>query len=459
MCPASRKLVHRMKQLSLLAALVALFALCGLAFGAAKPNIVVFLGDDHSVLDSEPYGNKDVRTPNMRRLASEGMLFTHAFVVSPSCAPSRAALLTGLMPARNGAEPNHSRPRAEIKRLPAYLKELGYEVVAFGKVSHYKHTADYGFDQFAFDGFHEHEAIPTALKFLRERKSDKPLCIFVGSNWPHVPWPTNSAGYRANALALPDTHADTAETRRARGRYYAAVTRMDNQLGRVMETARETLGTNTVFVQTSDHGAQFPFAKWNCYDAGLRVSLIVSWPGVIKPAARTDAMVSWVDLLPTFVEIAGGNAPTNLDGRSFVRVLTGKTNAHRDRIFATHSGDGKMNAYPIRSVRTRDWHFILNLHPEAEFHTHIDLARADTGYWGSWTNAAATNAHAAALVKRYHQRPAEELYDVRRDPSETNNLASLPEHALRVKAMREELESWMREQGDTRRVYGELRKR
>jgi N-sulfoglucosamine sulfohydrolase len=427
-------------------------------FAAAKPHIVVFLGDDHSMLDSEPYGSKDLRTPNLRRLAESGMLFTHAFVASPSCAPSRAALLTGLMPARNGAEANHAKPRAEIKKLPAYLQEIGYEVVAFGKVSHYKHTVDYGFDHFELDGFHQHASIPAALKFLRERKSEKPLCIFVGSNWPHVPWPEQSEGYDTNGLVPPFTQADTAETRRARARYYAAVTRMDAQLGRVLDTTRETLGTNTVLVHTSDHGAQFPFAKWNCYDAGLRVSLMVSWPGVIPPGARTDAMVSWIDLLPTFVEIAGGRAPTNLDGRSFAAVLTGRTNAHRDRVFATHSGDGNMNVYPIRSLRTRDWHFILNLHPEFSFHTHIDLARADTGYWESWTNAAKTNADAAMLVKRYHQRPAEELYDLRRDPFETNNLAVLPEHAARVKSMRDELETWMRAQGDTRRVFGQPRR-
>jgi len=127
-----------------------------------RPNILVFLTDDQSQLDCTPYGEAVIRTPNMQQLADQGMTFTRAFVASPSCAPSRAALLTGLMPARNGAEPNHSKPRAEIKKWPAYFQELGYEVVAFGKVSHYKHTKDYGFDYFAFDGFHEHQSIGAA---------------------------------------------------------------------------------------------------------------------------------------------------------------------------------------------------------------------------------------------------------------------------------------------------------
>ena len=100
------------------------------AAAAEKPNLVVFICDDLGCLDATPYGAADVRTPKLQRLAAEGLRFTQAFVASPSCAPSRAALLTGLMPAKNGAEPNHSRPRAEIKKLPAYLQELGYEVAS-----------------------------------------------------------------------------------------------------------------------------------------------------------------------------------------------------------------------------------------------------------------------------------------------------------------------------------------
>ena len=433
------------------------------ASGATSPpNIVVFLADDHGFLDSEVYGSKEVHTPNMLRIAQAGMTFTHAFVASPSCAPSRAALLTGLMPARNGAEANHAKPRAKIKKLPAYLKELGYEVAAFGKVSHYKHTADYGFDYFAHDAFHEHAAIPAALKWLRERKSDKPLCLFVGSNWPHVPWPEKADGEQNNA-ALPPTLVDTPEMREARVLYCAAVARMDAELGQIYDSARESFGTNLLFLHTSDHGAQFPFGKWNCYDAGIRTSLLAVWPGVVKPGTRTDAMVSWVDIPPTLVEAAGGKAPDNLDGRSFAAVLRGEKSAHRDRIFTTHSSDGNMNVYPMRSVRTADWKFILNLRPEFSFHTHIDLAPRDNkpGYWGSdwasWTNAAKTNAVATVKVARYHQRPAEELYDLRNDPFEQRNLASDPAQAARAKVMRAELEAWMKEQGDQRRVFGQPR--
>src|ERR1044071_2970005 len=170
---------HRLLLLLLLLGVVPAYAA-----DPAKPNLVIFLSDDHSLLDSTVYGSKDVKTPNMQRLAAAGLTFERAFVASPSCAPSRGAMLTGLMPGRNGAEPNHSKPRAEIKKLPAYLQELGYEVVAFGKVSHYQHTADYGFDRFAHDTFHEHAAIPAAIEFLRTRPvaGARPLSLFVRSN-------------------------------------------------------------------------------------------------------------------------------------------------------------------------------------------------------------------------------------------------------------------------------------
>ena len=226
----------------------------------APPNIVVFISDDHGYLDSQVAGNGDARTPNMLRLADAGMTFTQAFAASPSCAPSRAALLTGLMPNRNGSMLNHQPPREDVRKLPAYLQELGYEVVAFGKVSHYKQTSLYGFDHFAHDTFHDHQSIPAALTFIRERNSTKPLCLMVGTNWPHVPWPELEGTDEELAdVKLPPTHVDTEATRRWRARYYAAVEKMDADLGKVYAAAYERLGDDTLFIHLSDHGAQWPF--------------------------------------------------------------------------------------------------------------------------------------------------------------------------------------------------------
>ena len=449
------------RPMKLLASFLALLCTLGsVAAGSpAKPNIVIFLTDDHSQLDSQPYGSKTLRTPNMQRLADEGLTFTRAYVASPSCAPSRAALLTGLMPARNGAEANHSKPRADLKKWPADFRELGYEVVAFGKVSHYKHTADYGFDFFAHDTFHDHAGIPAAVEFLKKRESAKPLCLFVGTNWPHVPWPDKDLGYDPKELPLPAGSVDTPRTRQFRARYAAAVTKADDDLGLIFDTARAILGKQTLFLMSADHGAQWPFAKWNCYEAGVSVPLILSWPGVIKAGTRTDAMVSWVDFLPTLLEAAGGPAPDDIDGRSFLPVLRGKRSEHRDRIFTTHSTDGRKNIYPMRSVRMGNWKYIRNLHPEFAFTTHIDLP-GDLGqrsYFRSWEAVAKTDPVAATIVKRYHARPAEELYDLAADPHEQRNLADDPAFQEKLKSLRSELDAWMHEQGDQQSVLAEPR--
>jgi arylsulfatase A-like enzyme len=426
------------------------------AVGATKPNFVVFLADDHGGRDSAPYGSPDARTPNMARLAEAGLTFTRAFVASPSCAPSRAAMLTGLMPARNGAEANHTFKRDDVDSLPEVLRKLGYQTAAFGKVAHgNKDVARHGFDH--FDADHRAE---TVARFLARRDRTRPICLFVGTHSPHVPWPDNQ-GYEPAKLTLPATSVDTPETRVQFARYLSAVTAADSDLGSIYDLANQTFElAGTLFIYTSDHGAQWPFGKWNLYDSGIRVPLIAVWPGVIAAGSRTEAMVQWIDLLPTLIDLAGGEVPRGLDGRSFASVLRGTRAEHRTEIFTTHSGDGEMNVYPIRSLRTSDFHYILNRLPTHAHTTHIDRG-AGSGdgwrYFDEWVAAAATDPRAAARVNAYHRRPREELYDLRADPAEIHNLADDPAQARRLARMRERLESWMTEQGDRQTVFQEPR--
>jgi uncharacterized sulfatase len=414
---------------------------------AAPPHVVLFLADDLSLADCSPYGGKEVPTPNMARLAAAGKTFTHAFVASPSCAPSRAALLTGLDPMRNGAMLNHSRPKAALKKWPAYFKGLGYEVVAIGKVAHYAQVTEYGFDHASHFKYHEDACIPEAVKWLAARKGDRPLCLVVGTNWPHVPWPKDARA----APSVPPALVDTPETRTARGRYLAAVANADRDLGLVYDAAARHLGPDVLFAFTSDHGSQFPFGKWNCYDAGVRTPLVVAWPGKVKPNTTTAAMVGWIDLLPTLVAACGGAEPKDISGESFLGVLEGKADKLRDKVFLTHSGDGKMNRYPIRAVRTVGWKYVRNLDPTAEHHTHVDKGNEGADgrlYFDSWVSKAKADPAAAAVVKRYHTRPAEELFDLTADPTEQKNLAADPVHAERLKQLRADLDAWMKANGD-----------
>ena len=420
-------------------------------------NIVCFFSDDMGRLDTPVYGSKDVRTPAMEKLAGGGMTFENAFVASPACAPSRAALLTALMPARNGAQANHTYPRKGVKFLTGVLKDMGYEIACFGKVAHGANKPVYKFDYYRPKkmGISEDVAEYFDKRNMRDRGTPKKPCVLLmGDRRPHVPWIKEPA-YDPEKVTLPPYFVDTPETRLHQARYYTDITNMDADMGRCLEIARKQFGENFIFVFTSDHGGQWPFGKWNLYDAGVRVPMLIVWPGRVKAGARTGAMVSWIDLLPTLIEAAGGKAPEGIDGKSFLDVLSGKTSRHREAIFTTHSGDGVMNVYPIRSVRTEKYKYIMNLRPDCQHSNHSDILRKDGAgaYWNSWDAAAKKDPKAAAIVNRYFVRPAEELYDLEADPLEQRNLADDPGRRKDRRELKAMLAKWMKDQGDTKKVF------
>ena len=426
--------------------------------GADKPtlpDIVVYLADDLSAADLSIYGGKNIDTPHIDGLAADGLTFNRAFVASPSCAPSRAALLTGLFPARNGAEENHSFPGKDIFRLPKVLNELGYQTAAFGKVAHQRSAP-----RFHFEVHDNKKDIPelrkTVRQFLENRTDPRPLALFVGVSDPHVPWP-NQSTVDVSKMDLPPKLLNTPRTRVQRSRYLQEVKNLDSYLGELRQLTTKHLSKDQLFVFSSDHGAQFPFGKWTLYDEGIRVPLIVARAGKIKPAARTDAMVSWIDLLPTLIDVAGGQVPPNIDGRSFANVLDGKSDVHRKRIFATHSGDRKMNVYLSRAIRSDRYKLIWNPHPEFAFTTHIDLLLRETSgdYFKQWTELAKTDTTAAGVVSRHHGRPEFELFDLQQDPYEQKNLAGSPDLAAIQNELLVELRVWIREQGDALTVFHE----
>lgn len=421
----------------------------------AQPNIIFYITDDQNQVDASVYGSEDLDTPNMDRLAAMGKTFDQAFIASPACAPSRAALFTGLMPARNGAEANHTFPEPDIPLLTEKLQANGYEVIAFGKVAHGPMNEKSNFDYY--------EAVPKRGDFsgrveayLEDNPTDNPLCILVGDHRPHVLW-TQEKVYDPQEVDLPDYFIDTKETRRHWARYLTDIHGMDKELGDVIDLTQQRFGDNYMFLFSSDHGGQWPFAKWNLYDAGIKVPLIVAWPGYIEKGTRTDAMVNWIDIFPTLLDLTGSALPDELDGRSFASVLRGNTDRHRDYIFTTHSGDGDENIYPIRSIRTERYKYILNLLPSHYHSNHSDIYRKDGAgaYWGSWDQAARNNPRAKEIVHKYFVRPEEEFYDLQKDPNEQHNLIDNEQHQERIKELRKKLQQWMREQGDQKLIYDE----
>ncbi len=408
-----------------------------------KPNIILFLADDQGIDDVGCYGNNIIRTPNIDRLAEEGLRFNLAFTPTAMCSPSRSALYTGLYPHRNGCHPNHSRIKTGIKTLPHYLKPLGYRIALAGK-THIKPREQFPFEYMGL----KPERIE---KFITSTK-DKPFCLIVASHEPHEPH--KQGGYKPGQIPVSPYRVDTLQTRQQLANYYTDIDLLDKEVGEVLGLLKKhDLEQNTLFIYASDHGYNI-YAKWSCCDAGLHVPFVVRWPGRVKPGTVTDAMVSFVDVLPTFVEAAGGRPPKNIDGRSLLPVLVGRKNRHNEVVFGAHTTRGIISgrAYPIRSVRTRTHKYIRNLNPDGMFQcvsTHgRNYKEIDNGVWGSWKQKAKTDTFAAQRVKTFQHRPAEELYDLTKDPYELKNLADDPAQRRLLASLADMLDTWMKQQGD-----------
>ena len=429
-----------------------------------KPNIVVYLSDDHGWEYLGCYGNAQIQTPHLDSLAAEGIRFTHAFTPTPTCAPSRSTLYTGLYPARHGAMGNHTECHAYLSALPDTLRRLGYRVAIAGK-THVKPESLFDFEYIG--GFlpkrAEHnrkyraEGLDTApverfLSSHRQENPDQPLCLILGDSNPHVTWEPNKI-YDPDTLSLPPYIADTPIARNALANYYQDITTMDTRIGEV-DKILETHGytDDTLFIYTTDHGAEWPHCKWTLYDTGIRLPFLAKWRGEIPANAISDAMISHVDFLPTLIDIAAGEPPNNLDGSSFKNVLIGRQATFRDKIYGTHTRDGNMNVFPQRCVRDARYKYILNLMPENRWTTHFTevegIPESHAEVWNSWVEKAKTDPQTAQLVYLTQHHPVEELYDVKVDPYEFNNLAFSPEMRPALEKMRADVRHWMHAQDD-----------
>jgi arylsulfatase A-like enzyme len=434
------------------------------AQGSERPNIIVFLSDDHGQAFAGCYGNPVVRTPHMDRLAREGMRFTRVFAASPTCSPSRAALYTGLYPARNGTMGNHTDCRPGIGALPGYLRALGYRVVLANKgdvrppsvfdfeplaatlprnPAYQRHYRTEGLDTRAVDRF---------LAAHAREHAGQPLCLILGDSGPHVVWEENKT-YDPAALPIPPYMVDTPKTRTGLANYYQDITTVDQRLGAVLSAVeRHGFAGNSLFLYTSDQGAEWPRCKWTVYDTGLLVPFIARWPGRIAPGTTSDALISLVDFTPTLVALAGDTPAADLDGRSFEDVLLGRAREFRNTIFASHTGDGDMNVFPQRCVRDRRYKYILNLRPENTWTTHFTkvpgIPNSHKEIWDTWVAKAKTDPEAARLLGMIEHHPAEELYDTQADPEEFQNLAGEPRMQAILESLRGELRRWMVAQGD-----------
>ncbi len=432
-------------RLSLLASFLFSLAAALAATPPEKPNFLLIIADDFTFSDVGCYGGQ-AYTPTIDGLAKDGLRFTRCFQAAPMCSPTRHALSTGMYPIKTGAYPNHtfvSRPNTIS--IAQRLTSVGYRVALSGK----RHIGPEEVLPF--------EYLPDPLddknhrNFLASARAEgKPFCLVLASHNPHSPWTLGDRSrYDAAKLRLPPGWPDTPETREELRNYLAECTVLDGEVATALALLKETgADRNTVVVFLSEQGTSQPRAKWNLYDRGIQSACIVRWPGVVQPATTTAAMVEYIDVLPTFLEIAGAPRTADLDGRSFLPVLRGEAKAHKEFVFAQYTNRGVNNGsdhYGIRSVRSERYKYIWNFTPDDPYAN----ASMNNETYRSWTRAAAAgDATAKTAIARYLHRGEIEFYDVIADPEEFNNLAADPKLADERTRHRAQLDAWMKAQGD-----------
>ncbi|VGO13319.1 Choline-sulfatase [Pontiella desulfatans] len=414
-------------------------------WAAEKPNFVFMIADDCTFRDIGCYGGQ-AYTPNIDQLAREGMKFTRAFQAAPMCSPTRHNIYTGQYPVKSGAYPNHTHVDPDMKSVVQYLGALGYRVAQSGK-THVSPGSVFAWEKLGTVNNPEFDKVDAFMADCKGKS--EPFCLLLCSNEPHSPWDKGDASrYPPAKIQLPPYFADTPETREAMSRYLAEITYYDSQVGEALALLEKNgMAENTLVIVVSEQGSSFPFAKWTCYDNGLQSAFLARWPGRIKPGSVNKAMIEYVDILPTFIEAAGGTPAGVLDGKSLLSVFGGKQQ-HKEFVFGEMTTRGINNGsdhFGIRSVRSERFKYILNFTPEMEFRNACTRSKE----FRSWqAKAAAGDPKAAALVQRYTFRPAIELYDVVNDPLEMHNLADNPEYDEVKKELATELERWMAHCGD-----------
>lgn len=426
-----------------------------------KPNVLIIMADDCTYNDLPVYGGQNARTPHIDGLAKDGLVFQSAYLTSAMCQPCRAELFTGLFPMRNGCAWNHSASKPGVKSMPHYLSKVGYRVGLAGK-THVKPKSVFPFE--SLSGFDPNcVRSPTrphqlgGIKHFFEKDNEQPFCLVIALVEPHVPWVMGDASkYPPEKIKLPPNIADTERTREAFSRYLAEITYMDSQVGDILKTLDESgKSQNTLVLFTSEQGSQFPGCKWTNWDTGIHSALIARWPGVILPSTKTNALVHYADVLPTLMEAASIKltSDTNLDGISFMKVLRGVAKTHRKYTYGMHNNLPEGPSFPIRTIYDGEYRYIQNLNSSEVFiEKHLMGLNKDgflnNPYWGTWIFQSQSSPAIYQLVKRYIQRPGEQLYHTRLDPFELKNLAHSPDHQDNLNKLKKELMDWRSRQGD-----------
>lgn len=439
-----------------------LFLLLGFIFssfgqnpkGTPKTNILLIIADDMS-LNAGAYGDKTISTPGIDSLAKDGVLFKHAYCTASSCTPSRASILTGRYP-HQLAEGGNLWGTLPVS-YPTYTKILadnGYRIGLYGK--------GWGPGDFKVGGYKENPAGPeykSFKEFIGGLKEDQPFCFWLGSLDPHRPYSPElktTVKFDQRALKVPSWLPDNELVRNDLKDYYAEVKRFDQTVQEAIIFLKEKgLYDNTLIIVTSDNGRPFPRVKANNYDASTNIPLVMRWGKNFKNGKILKEFVSLMDLAPTILEATRLKIPEQMTAMSLLPLLTnGKKDVRFNSVFTERERHAKVRAnnvgYPIRALRTKDYLYINNLIPERWPAGDPDN-KETTGAYGDIDNGPTKQFMLLhkddPALKKYlewsiFKRPAIELYDLKKDPDQLNNLATDPKYAKIKVTLNKQLMDW-----------------
>lgn len=440
----------------------------------SQPNFLLCMADDWGWPHAGALGDPVVQTPTFDQLASEGILFEHAYVSSPSCTPSRNAVLTGQYHWRLGQGANlHSTLDVSIPVYPLLLEEAGYFVGRWRKCWGPGKLEPGGYIDTnpggpKFDSFRD---------FIDQRPDDQPFCFWLGSSDPHRAYKLNSgkeSGMNLDDIVVPDFYPNEEIIRSDIADYYFEVQRFDRDCGEAIELLRE-IGEieNTIIVMTGDHGMPFPRCKSNLYDMGVRVPLAIRWGEIKNPGREVRDFISFTDFAPTFLELAGVPLPEAMTGISLSPILKSKkdgwvTDYRQSVIFGKERHVPAQLApsiagYPCRSIRTEKWQYIYNFFPqrwpagvsEGASHPMNNFPDCDGGPTKHYLMTLKDDPDYGKYYDwSFDQRPQEELYDMDNDPFQLVNLAGNPDYVeIRVE-LKDKLFQQLKDSEDPRVVGG-----
>lgn len=429
------------------------------------PNILLLLADNWAWPHAGACGDKSVKTPTFDQLAKKGTLFTHAFCQVPSCSAARAVLLTGqashrLQDAANlwGHFPESLVTYPSLLQKKGYA--TGYTIKGWGpgRYRGQKHTRLNP----AGDKYSSFE------QFLDKVRPDQPFCFWFGSHDPHQPW-NRGTDFRGNldpaTVFVPPYLPDHPVVRQTITDYYSEIQRFDHECGQIMETLkRRELLENTLVIMVGDNGWQMPRGLANVYDFGTRVPMAVQWPAGHGSGQVNHELISFEDFAPTFLELAGIKVPSQMTGQSFLALLQkGKSDPWRTSVFLERERHANVRSgdlgYPCRAVRNRTHLYIKNLFPDrwpaGDPQTHWAV-----GPFGDVDNTPVKklilDSRDQPPMKRFFEnaftkRPAEELYDLVKDPYQLVNLADQPGHQALKRNLAKQLRNWRINTDDPRK--------